>query len=98
MWSMPITQSTVVISTTLGELRRLRKETLGQNIVYLYEPRTCAPLARIGQVEGQVLFLVISGKSPKLSENTEKRYAQIRSRSTGSITTSDGFRCDPAAN
>lgn len=47
---------------------------------------------------GQVLLLVISGKSPKLSENTEKRYAQIRSRSTGSITTSDGFRCDLAAN
>lgn len=45
-----------------------------------------------------MLLLVISGKSPKLSENTEKRYAQIRSRSTGSITTSDGFRCDLAAN
>ncbi len=34
-------------------LRMLREETPGQNIVYLYEPRSYAPLARIDQVEGE---------------------------------------------
>jgi RHS repeat-associated protein len=34
-------------------LRMLREETSGQNIVYLYEPGSYAPLARVGQVEGE---------------------------------------------
>ncbi len=34
-------------------LRMLREETPGQNIVYLYEPGSYAPLARIDQVEGE---------------------------------------------
>ncbi len=34
-------------------LRMLREETPGQNIVYLYEPGSYAPLTRIDQVEGE---------------------------------------------
>ncbi|WP_313318754.1 RHS repeat-associated core domain-containing protein, partial [Pseudomonas sp.] len=34
-------------------LRMLREETPGQNIVYLYEPGSYAPLARVDQVEGE---------------------------------------------
>jgi len=33
-------------------LRMLREETPGQNILYLYEPGSYAPLARVDQVEG----------------------------------------------
>ncbi len=32
----------------------LREESPGQNIVYLYEPGSYAPLARVDQVEGEV--------------------------------------------
>lgn len=31
----------------------LREETPGQNILYLYEPGSYAPLARVDQAEGQ---------------------------------------------
>nr|HDS0988251.1 RHS repeat protein [Pseudomonas putida] len=34
-------------------LRMLREETPGQNILYLYEPGSYAPLARVDQVEGE---------------------------------------------
>ncbi|MCQ1992655.1 RHS domain-containing protein, partial [Pseudomonas sp. Eb3] len=34
-------------------LRMLREETPGQNILYLYEPGSYAPLARVDQAEGQ---------------------------------------------
>ncbi len=34
-------------------LRMLRQETPGRNIVYLYEPESYAPLARIDQMEGE---------------------------------------------
>ncbi len=34
-------------------LRMLREETPGQNILYLYEPGSYAPLARVEQVEGE---------------------------------------------
>ena len=34
-------------------LRMLREETPGQNIVYLYEPGSYAPLARVDQAEGE---------------------------------------------
>jgi len=34
-------------------LRMLREETPGQSILYLYEPGSYAPLARVDQVEGE---------------------------------------------
>ena len=71
-------------------LRMLREETPGQNIVYLYEPGSYAPLARIDQVEaeGQEVYYFHTdeiGTPLELTNSSGKTVRQANYRSWGSI-------------
>ena len=71
-------------------LRMLREETPGQNIVYLYEPGSYAPLARIDQVEGEgqeVYYFHTDqiGTPLELTDSSGKTVWQAIYRSWGSI-------------
>ncbi|MFR0675084.1 RHS repeat-associated core domain-containing protein [Enterobacterales bacterium AW_CKDN230030176-1A_HGKHYDSX7] len=71
-------------------LRMLREETPGQNIVYLYEPGSYAPLARIDQVEGkeqEVYYFHTDqiGTPLELTDGNGKTVWQAIYRSWGSI-------------
>ena len=71
-------------------LRMLREETPGQDIVYLYEPGSYAPLARIDQVEGEgqeVYYFHTDqiGTPLELTDGSGKTVWQAIYRSWGSI-------------
>ncbi|TCP79941.1 RHS repeat-associated protein [Pseudomonas putida] len=71
-------------------LRMLREETPGQNILYLYEPGSYAPLARVDQVEGeeQKLYYFHTdqiGTPLELTDSEGKIVWQATYRSWGAI-------------
>ncbi|CAH0647678.1 putative deoxyribonuclease RhsA [Pseudomonas sp. Nvir] len=71
-------------------LRMLREETPGQNILYLYEPGSYAPLARVDQVEGEeqkVYYFHTDqiGTPLELTDNEGKIVWQATYRSWGTI-------------
>ncbi|WP_455667582.1 RHS repeat-associated core domain-containing protein [Pseudomonas asiatica] len=71
-------------------LRMLREETPGQSILYLYEPGSYAPLARVDQVEGeeQKLYYFHTdqiGTPLELTDSDGKIVWQATYRSWGSV-------------
>ncbi|HDS1130715.1 TPA: RHS domain-containing protein [Stenotrophomonas maltophilia] len=71
-------------------LRMLREETPGQSILYLYEPGSYAPLARVDQVEGeeQQLYYFHNdqiGTPLELTDSDGKIVWQVTYRSWGAV-------------